>query len=649
MPCSHSPLSRARSGILSASILLLSPTVTFAMDLARVEARVDSAVTLFGVTGKGVLIAILDRGIDWRNADFRKPDGSTRIQGILDFSSGYDGAAAYGGGVIYTRGMIDSANAGLLSPLPTRDAIGHGTTSAGIACGSGRNSPGSKYRGVAPDADLLVIKLTSDGAPAHDAQPAEAAFYDPRVILPAIQYAEDRAAALGEPCVMVLNIGSSGGPTDGTSALDRAIDASVGAGIPGLVIVNGVGDDGGVNNRAGGALAGDDSTSIHLHKGSPNPLVFDMWYDADKLMDIGCVDHTGFVYEPFFAPATNVDWDYQLTPDFTYYQYGANATPWQTTGNKREVYFNFNGPAGDYTITLFNRTAFETAFFTASINPSNYWNPPEDQNFFAGLSRPATLAISPRASTPWSPPTTWSATIGSTSTASRATTTRADRLADLEGKRRRPDVRQPARRGCGRAGNSVFTTYAPTSYWATFRFNEIQGGGGLYGRASAVSAANSFIGGIVALMLQRNTALDAVQVRDILRNSARKDAFTGLVGTNSTWGYGKVDAMGAMRLVRATTGVPAATGPARLSLAPAGASPFRGTASLEVKTLPNAGAARLVIVDVAGRVVARLLDGEQGAGSRRVAWRAQGAVAGIYFARLSAGGESVTRRLVLVP
>ena len=72
---------------LIGAALLLSPLVTLrSMDKARVETRVDEAVRKFGVSGKDVRVAILDRGVDCKNNDFRNPDGTTRIEGILDFT-----------------------------------------------------------------------------------------------------------------------------------------------------------------------------------------------------------------------------------------------------------------------------------------------------------------------------------------------------------------------------------------------------------------------------------------------------------------------------------------------------------------------------------------------------------------------------------
>src|SRR5262249_22609143 len=135
--------------------------------------------------------------------------------------------------------------------LATRDALGHGTTTTAIACGSGRNSPNRKYRGVAPRASIICIKLVSDGVAAHDDQPEERAFFKIERITIAIDFIRDKARELKMPCVMVLNIGSQGGPTDGTSELCRKIDNTVGPGKPGLIFVTGPGDDGGRANRAG--------------------------------------------------------------------------------------------------------------------------------------------------------------------------------------------------------------------------------------------------------------------------------------------------------------------------------------------------------------------------------------------------------------
>src|SRR6185369_12489663 len=144
------------------------------------------------------------RGIDWKNADFRNADGTTRIAYAFDLSDD-SGAAApgnpYGKGTIYTRARIAAALSGGAS-IPFRDAVGHGTTTAGIPTGNGRNV--AKYRGVATEATIISVKVTSEGAPAHDGEPAEAAFFDLSRVSIAIDFVKDKAKELGLPAVMLL-------------------------------------------------------------------------------------------------------------------------------------------------------------------------------------------------------------------------------------------------------------------------------------------------------------------------------------------------------------------------------------------------------------------------------------------------------------
>jgi len=99
-------------------------------------------------------------------------------------------------------------------------------------------------------------------------------------------------------------------------------------------------------------------------------------------------------------------------------------------------------------------------------------------------------------------------------------------------------------------GHNVFAAYAQGSYWDTFKFNEIQDGGGWYGRAGATSGSAPVVVGAVALMLQLSPNLTASQARSILETSARSDAFTGAT-PNAEWGYGKLDVLAALDAVHA--------------------------------------------------------------------------------------------------
>ncbi len=89
------------------------------------------------LTGRGILVAVLDSGIDYFHEDFRNPDGTTRIAALWDQTLDR----------VFTREEINQAlEAGDRTAarvlVPSTDASGHGTSVAGSAAGNGRESEG---------------------------------------------------------------------------------------------------------------------------------------------------------------------------------------------------------------------------------------------------------------------------------------------------------------------------------------------------------------------------------------------------------------------------------------------------------------------------------------------------------------------------
>jgi hypothetical protein len=90
-----------------------------------------------------------------------------------------------------------------------------------------------------------------------------------------------------------------------------------------------------------------------------------------------------------------------------------------------------------------------------------------------------------------------------------------------------------------------------------------------------------------------------------------------------------------------------------LALTPAGPNPFSGSTTLRFAT-PSAGRVTLAVLDLGGRRVRTLFDGERAAGGGSATWdgrdeRGNPAPAGVYFAWLDAGGQRLARRLVRLP
>jgi subtilisin family serine protease len=63
---------------------------------------------------------------------------------------------------------------------------------------------------------------------------------------------------------------------------------------------------------------------------------------------------------------------------------------------------------------------------------------------------------------------------------------------------------------------------------------------------AGTSASSPYTAGVIALMLQKNPTLTAVQVKEILKKTAIKDDLTGAT-PNPFWGYGKLNPAAAIR------------------------------------------------------------------------------------------------------
>lgn len=180
------------------------------------------------LTGRGVIICIIDTGIDYTNPAFRNPEGTSRILAIWDQTI-QEGAPPEGFqyGTEYTAEAINRAleSENPYSVVPSRDENGHGSMMAGVAAGS-RVSGGLTYQGAAPDADIVVVKLKECKQYLRDFYmvPEGVPAYQENDIMLAVQYADGFAVPFRKPVVICLGLGTSYGDHAGTAPLARYLD-----------------------------------------------------------------------------------------------------------------------------------------------------------------------------------------------------------------------------------------------------------------------------------------------------------------------------------------------------------------------------------------------------------------------------------------
>lgn len=166
-----------------------------------VEGYNSQEENVLGLTGEGVIVGIIDSGIDYFHPDFRNEDGTTRINRLWDQTTG----------VVYTREDIN--NALMLGRregermVSQRDISGHGTHVAGIACGNGRASMG-KYRGIAWKSEMVVVKL---GNSVGDSFPRTTR------LLEALDFCVNVAIEENKPVAINLSFGNNYGTHSGDS------------------------------------------------------------------------------------------------------------------------------------------------------------------------------------------------------------------------------------------------------------------------------------------------------------------------------------------------------------------------------------------------------------------------------------------------
>lgn len=267
-----------------------------------------------GLFGEGVIVAIIDSGIDYRHPAFINENGTTKILEIWDQSVG-DGSNVdnYQIGTIFTERHITEALQNNVSLTPaTIDVSGHGTAVASIASG------------VASGAKLLIVKL---------GQPLPNTFPRTSELMMAIDYCVKKGEEMNLPIAINLSFGNNYGAHNGTSLLETFIDIAAQTGKTTIVA--------GTGNEAASAIhteieLGNNPMNVDIRIGQYEPSVnIQLWKNYVDDFDINIVapsgESTGIISRDL---GTN---RYTLGNTYVLIYYG-EPSPYSQS---QEIYFDF--------------------------------------------------------------------------------------------------------------------------------------------------------------------------------------------------------------------------------------------------------------------------------------------------------------------
>jgi len=506
-------------------------------------------------TGLGVVVGIIDSGINILHPVFRLPNDQTktRILAILDQTQSPS--------VTFTKPQIEAAiststqiilpGAGTPRVETDNNDHKHGTHVAGIAAGNGKIAGNCKgeytYVGVAPEAALVVVKHSFNGTNSLRA---------------AIQFIADTAAAQPggtTPAVINMSLGHSIGPHEGTGPLDQMIDnwlTTRPAGSPPVVLVASAGNEGGHEQPGAKTFtSGEDShaTGTIPAGGVAKSIRFNIRaLDANQPRS-GQIVTTA---EIRFTAPNGVTC--QLIPPGNNTAGGSNTAPPDGVANFTEVTQNStcsiigdvpnvaaNGrritisissaaagqnQPGDWTIQLTNAGAALITYH-AWLDAGKQF-----ERFRDDLSRANTVG-SPGSATSM-------ITVGNYHSSGKDkgkigdSSSRGPRLDGVQ----KPDVSAPGEDIC--SARRDFHDGCCCDCCCDSYIDK-----------SGTSMAAPHITGAIALMLERNPALTHAQIKTVLLNRARKDSFT-TPANNNDFGNGKLDVIALLNDPLVANGLP---------------------------------------------------------------------------------------------
>ena len=548
-------------------------------DKSRIHSKIIQAQMYRGLQpnqitrGKGVLVGIVDIGFQTDHPTFFTDDGSLyRVKRFWNQSSSAGKSPQK-----YQYGTLFATESSILSAID--DDGTHGTHVAGISAGSGFQSPNNLYAGVAPDASLAFVSIKYKNNSLPGSAKGDFIVANP-TILDGFDYLVRYADSIKQPVTCNLSWGMHTGPHDGTSLFDLSVEnilkqQSIWGTKPyGRVIVGANGNDGRNNMHVYLSLNNDTLHTLAMDRSRKNykteDIYCDFWAEKNSNVEVQISLIDSFnnpVYESPFYPFSqdNVISDkytntqdsivYTLSFQKSYINNGKSncLISAQSSGPHTFIRLSFRGKGEVHGWNSGRTYDWTSGTFRSYINGLNLQNFVEgDENSTmgenGGTGKWVTSVGAYTNRNEWinfegNPKSDLSLKVGQLASFS-------SRGPALDG-RIKPDVSAPGQL----VASAVHTRQVPG--WIN---NEIvyktqyQGKDVVWALFSGTSMAAPHVNGVAALVLQVSNQLNSQEMAQILRLSAQRDSFT-TNDSNIHYGYGKVDALNALKYALAMTNV----------------------------------------------------------------------------------------------
>src|SRR5690554_3267500 len=502
---------------------------------------------LEGYTGKGVIIGLVDAGLDRTHPDFTDANGKNRIIRYWDQSitNPTNSPAPYNYGQIWYEDQIQDGTI-----TSTEESVGHGTSVTGICAGNGLAN--GKNKGMAPEAEIIFIE-TNFNLPNWTLTVADACDYVFKV-----------ADSLGKPAVINLSVGSYLGSHDGKDPAGELMEQLVDE-KKGRIIIGAAGNSGDKPPYHAQQIMTATDTNFIWFENNPtaklgnNTVFFDLWSnvnDAQFRYSFGANRNA-----PYYTDVAETEFRFaQLNVGTTLYDTLRNAN------NERiatlEIYTEYVG--GNYHLqgffTAVDSTDYLMRFSTTGGGKYDLWS-----GEWAGLN---TIVNNPPSPAQYPPivnyvmPDSLQSVVSSWNCSPKILSVANVRgrlgYIDNAGNQYYPGTdmtppgkiavsssRGPSRNGVIKpdisAAGQVTLGSAPMFMFGDPFYNSVLGEGGYHMRNGGTSMASPVVAGIAALYLERCPNSSVEDFKADLFGTATSDNFTGTT-PNNRYGYGKINA-----------------------------------------------------------------------------------------------------------